>query len=150
VKIHHVTVSAFARSKEESTKVRKLLSGILPPDSDIVEAVLEPETEGGVFTKELYEVKAKLVEQKSIKAFTRALIRGLDGYDRKKLLERVNDSVDDDCNLYLRLSKTEAEKGNFVLENRDSIHVTFKLAAFPAKKETAQETAKTLIEDEIP
>lgn len=149
MRIHHITVSAFAKSKDEVARLRDLLMKILPVDAQIDEVAFEPETEGEVFTRELYEVRCKLEKQPEVNEFTGKIMKGLDEYDLKGLLEKVADHVDEDCNLYLRLSKTEAESGNIVLENKDSIHVKFKLAAYPAKKETAVEVAKTLIEDEI-
>lgn len=129
--------------------MRDLLMKILPADSHIDEVAYEPETEGEVFTKEIYDVKSKIEGQKEIKELTNRILKGLDEYDRNGLLEKVADHVDEDCNLYLRLSKAELEEGNMVLESKDSIHVRFKLAAYPAKKEVAVEVAKTLIEDEI-
>ena len=149
MKIHHITVSAYAKSKDEAAKTREILKSILPADTPIEDVAHEPETEGEVFTKELYEVKSHLESQSQIKEFTSKIIRGLDEYDRTRTLERISDHVDEDCNLYLRLSKTEAAGGNIVLENKDSIHVRIKIAAFPAKRDAAIEVARRLIEDEI-
>ena len=125
--------------------MRETLAKILPADATVEEVVYEPESEGEVFTSELFEVKSRLENQGGIKEFTSRIFNGLDGYDRRRVLDNLADYVGEDCNLYLRLSKTEAEAGSIVLESKDSIHVKIKIAAFPAKKETAVEVAREII-----
>jgi RNA-binding protein len=145
VNVHHVTLSAFC-DRAGAQSLSASLSAVLPADSDIEEVVIEPETEGGVFLREMLELRCRLTKAKDVKEFTERLFRGLDEYDRRRIIERLADSIDDDCVLYVRLSKTEAAGGRFVLEGKDPIHVSLKLAAFPARKENAIAAAKELIE----
>jgi RNA-binding protein len=146
VKVHHITVSIFC-SREAAASQKELLKTVLPPDAAIEENVLEPETEGGVFTKEIVEIKAKLTKQPDIKSFAKKVLEGLDEYDRRKIKENLPDYVDDECCLYLRLSKSEAQGGRIVLEYKDPIHVTFKLAAYPANRENALKSASELLDE---
>ncbi len=145
VKVHHITVCAYARP-EDALKARAQLTGVLPKDTKVEETILEPEGEGEVFTKELVELKAKLTRQPEIREFTKRLFAGLDGYDRERLAGSLEDRVDDECVFYLRLSKTEAAEGNFVLESKDCIHVACKMAAYPARKEAAVAAARGLLD----
>jgi len=137
-------VSAYARP-DDALKLRAQLAGILPKDTGVEETILEPEKEGEVFTKELVELKARLTKQLDIKEFSKRLFAGLDGYDRERLAAGLDDRVDDECVFYLRLSKTEAAEGNFVLESKDCIHVAYKMAAYPAKKEVAVALVRGLL-----
>ena len=148
MKVHHITVSAYSGG-EGAGKLKETLKSILPKDSEVEENVLEPETEGGVFTGELVELKCRLSRQADIREFTSKIFSSLDDYDRRKLLDNLPDFIDDECSLYVRLGKSEAAEGKIVLESKDSIHVTFKLAAYPAKKENAVKAARELIEDGI-
>jgi RNA binding exosome subunit len=149
MKVHHITVSAFCDPKA-APGLRETLMKILPADAEIEEKAIEPETEGGVFTKELVELRARLDKQPQMNDFAAKLLAGLDEYDKKKVIEGLESSIDDECNLYIRLSKAEAAAGAYVLEGKDPIHVTFKIAAYPAKKEKAVEAAREFIKDGTP
>jgi RNA binding exosome subunit len=67
---------------------------------------------------------------------------------RKRVLNRLEDKMDDYGNLYLRFDKQRAYLGDLkVVEHGDSIHVKIKIAAYPAKKKVAIEIAKKLFKD---
>jgi RNA binding exosome subunit len=148
VKVHHATVSAFCPPEGVST-LKGILRRILPLDSNIEEILIEPETEGGVFMKDIYELRCRLTNQAEIRELASKILVGLDVYDKKRLREKLSDFLDDECNLYVRLSKSELVAGNMVLEYKDPIHVTFKIAAYPAKRENALAGAKELVEGAI-
>lgn len=146
MKVHHITVSLFS-SHEAATSQKALLKVFLPPEAEIDEKILEPEIEGGVFTKEIVEYRARLTKQADIRAFASKVLGGMDDYDRRQLRENLGDHVDDDCNLYLRLSKEEAACGKIVFESKDSIHVTIKLAAYPANRDNTLKSAKEFLDE---
>jgi RNA-binding protein len=146
VKIHHITIRVFC-DRGGVDELREILSRLLPKGAQVEETVLEPESDGGVFKNELVQLLARLTRQADIREFGSKVLLGLDDYDRRMVLERIGEHVDDDCSLYLRLSKSEAAAGSIVLEYRDPIHVTFKLAVYPAKREAAVEAARELIDE---
>jgi RNA binding exosome subunit len=145
LKVHHATVSAFCERGGEEP-LRQTLRRLLPEDAALEERAIEPETEGGVFLRGMVELRSRLTRAKDIRELAEKVIGGLDEYDRRRLKDGLPGFVDDDCNLYLRLSKEEAANGRMVLENRDPIHITFKLAAYPAKKENAMGAAGELVD----
>lgn len=146
MKVHHITVSAYC-PKDGASALRKTLECILPADADIMEEVLEPEADGGVFRSEIVELKTRLTRQKDMREFALKIFGNLDEYDRRDLKETLQDRIDDECNLYLRLSKTEAASERIVFEYKDPIHVTFKLEAYPASRENALKSASELINE---
>lgn len=141
-------MSAFCAPDGVST-LKGILRRILPLDYPLEERRIEPETEGGVFTKEMYELRARLTKMNDITELASRIFRGLDDYDKKRVREGLSDYMDDECNLYVRLSKSELVAGHMVLEYKDPIHVTFKIAAYPAKRENALAGAKELVEGAI-
>ena len=69
----------------------------------------------------------------------------LTGPARKRILNRLEDKMDDYGNLYLRFDKQRAYLGDLkVVEHGDSIHLKIKIAAYPAKKKVAIDIAKKL------
>ena len=146
MKVHHITVTAYS-SREAAAGLRETLKGILPADTPIEENVIEPETEGAVFTKEMVELSSRLTKNAQMREFASKVLGGLDDYDKRNLRERLSDRVDEECNLYLRLSKAEAAAGRMVVEYKDPVHVTFKLAAYPANRENALKSASELLDE---
>jgi len=138
-------VKAYAR-KEEREELRVILRGFLPEETEIKEEELAPEADGGVFTQPLFQFTAMISGGRSVKAFQEKLLAGLSEKDREALLGGVEQRVDDDCNFYLRLSKKELSLGRFIVQATDSVHIKLKVAAYPAKKETAVAAVKTYLE----
>jgi len=145
VKVHNIRVKAYAR-KEEREELRVILRGFLPEETEIKEEELAPEADGGVFTQPLFQFTAMISGGRSVKAFQEKLLAGLSEKDREALLGGVEQRVDDDCNFYLRLSKKELSLGRFIVQATDSVHIKLKVAAYPAKKETAVAAVKTYLE----
>ena len=138
-------MKAYAR-KEEREELRVILRGFLPEETEIKEEELAPEADGGVFTQPLFQFTAMISGGRSVKAFQEKLLAGLSEKDREALLGGVEQRVDDDCNFYLRLSKKELSLGRFIVQATDSVHIKLKVAAYPAKKETAVAAVKTYLE----
>ena len=66
---------------------------------------------------------------------------------RKRILNRLEDKIDENGNLYLRFDKQRAYLGDLkVVDHGDSIHLKIKIAAYPAKKKVAIEIARKLFE----
>jgi len=55
--------------------------------------------------------------------------------------------MSDDCIFYIRLSKRELTDGNYVIDSKDPVHLKFKIAAYPAKKENAIQMIEDMIQD---
>jgi RNA binding exosome subunit len=58
--------------------------------------------------------------------------------DKGQVLDTLERRMDESCNLFLRLDKQKAFLGELTLaKNDDAVAIRMKVAAFPAKKETA-------------
>lgn len=143
MKIHYLKVRAFA-GPESLEPTRELISAILPEGAQIEEKTIEPELEGGVFTNTLHDVSAKLSGGQA-QAFLRKMLLSLDEYDFASLKEKKDLWTDDECNLYLRLSRREAAEGRMVFDSKDPLHLTVKIAAYPAKKDNAIKAINEMI-----
>ena len=64
----------------------------------------------------------------------------------KTILDELEQRVDDDCILYLRLDKQKAVQGIYEISHSgDVISITAKIVAHPAKKEIAVKNAKEFL-----
>lgn len=140
--VHYIEITAYAE-KTRLEAVKASLKQILPENSCVSEEVLPPETEGGVFTKEIHSLKALLEKQDEVKEFVEKVKAGLSKKELEQVRSNIQDLVDEDCNLYIRLDKKAAENGGYKLvASGDCIHVRIKLAVYPAKHEAAVEKAR--------
>ena len=137
-------MSAFFKENErEEGKI--LFKQFLPEDVAFEEELLEPETDGGVFTAPLYTLKAVISRQKQAEEYAITLFSKLSPEDWQAVQDSLPDRIDDDCNLYLRLDKKAFADGQIIIHTRDAVHVKIKLACFPKKKEVAVKIAQELM-----
>jgi RNA-binding protein len=68
------------------------------------------------------------------------------GKKQCELIISQENRIDDNCNLFIRIDKTELiEKNKFVLtESGNCFHIKIKLACYPNKKETALKVVKEI------
>ena len=69
----------------------------------------------------------------------------------REILEGIEDKVDDDCILYIRLDKQKAVCGEFVIAHGgDVVSVTAKVMSHPARKEVAVNTVRDYLQSLLP
>ena len=88
-----------------------------------------------------------------LEAFVKEKRRSKDLFSRLKeaelqeVLDSLDNRMDDECNLYLRLDKQEAYLGNLKMTTSDdAIAVRAKVESYPKKRETAMKSATDLLE----
>jgi RNA binding exosome subunit len=144
MKAHNIQLRAFY-TPELLEEGKQAFKQILPKEVEVKEELLEPETEGGVFTKPLCVLTALVSKQSQVKELLKTIVSGLSVEDLSELKNTLDSRVDDDCNLYLRLDKKALTEGRLILHTRDAIQVRIKPACFPKKKEKALEVVRELL-----
>jgi len=136
--IHNISYRAFVYGTENKEKVLNSIKTLFPNSKPLCEA-----TEG-YFKNPVLILYNKIDKKREIKDFVERLST-LNGPARKRILNRLEDKMDDYGNLYLRFDKQRAYLGDLkVVEHGDSIHLKIKIAAYPAKKKVAIDIAKKL------
>ncbi|MBM3308848.1 MAG: hypothetical protein FJY77_01210 [Candidatus Altiarchaeales archaeon] len=143
MKVHNIQLRAFY-SPEALEEGMHAFKQILPKEVEVKEEELEPEAEGGVFTKPLCVLTAFASKQSQVKELLARIVSGLSEEDLAELKKTLDLRVDDDCNLYLRLDKKALSEGRLSIKTRDAVHVKIKLACFPKKRENTLEIAREL------
>jgi RNA-binding protein len=139
--IHNISYRAFVYGTENKEKVLDSIKTLFPSSSPQCES-----TEG--FYKNPVLILSNKIDKKSeIKDFVEKLSTMSDPA-RKRILNRLEDRIDDYGNLFLRFDKQRSFLGDLkVVEHGDSIHVKVKIAAYPAKKKVAIEIARKLFKE---
>lgn len=138
--IHNISYRAFVYGTENKEKVLESIKTLFPNSSPQCEAI------EGYFKNPVLILSNKIDKKREIKDFVEKLSTMKDPA-RKRILNRLEDKMDDYGNLFLRFDKQRAYSGDLkVVEHGDSIHVKIKMAAYPAKKKVALKIARKLFE----
>ena len=136
--IHNISYRAFVYGTENKEKVLESIKTLFPNSSPQCEA-----TEG-YYKNPVLILSNKIDKKKEIKDFVKKLST-MNDPAKKRILNRLEDKMDDNGNLFLRFDKQRAYMGDLkVVEHGDSIHLKIKIAAYPAKKKVALEIARKL------
>jgi len=138
VSFHWVRVQMFGYATENIELLEETMCGLVNPD-DISEDISE-----GEHGNETLIIQARLTKQGQYTS----LFRKLPDEVLEYIVEDIENRVDDDCILYLRLDKQKAVQGIYeVAHHGDVIAITGKVQAHPAKPEVARKAVLDFIEN---
>ena len=132
VPFHYVDLRAFSYATEDEKRVEDALRTFLPEDADIdrVENV-------GHHGDRIVVLSARIENADAMRHVLDALA---DLNDIDRVIDELDQRVDDNCALFLRVDKQAAFRGEVQLG--PGITVRAKVEAYPAKKEGAVENAR--------
>jgi RNA binding exosome subunit len=132
VPFHYVDLRAFSYATEDQKRVEEALRSLLPDDAELdrVENV-------GHHGDRIVVFSARIDVADGMRHVLDRL-SSLDDIDR--VIDELDQRVDDNCALFLRLDKQAAFRGEVRLGS--GITVRAKVEAYPAKQATAVENAR--------
>lgn len=135
VPLHYVDLRAFCYATEDEKRVETALRTFLPEEFD-----LERVENVGHHGDRIVVLSAR-VENADDMRHVLARVSDLDEIDR--VVDELDDRIDDNCALFLRLDKQAAFRDDVRLG--PGITLRAKVEAYPAKKEAAVENARELL-----
>lgn len=132
VPFHYVDLRAFCYATEEEPRVVEALRTILPEEVD-----LERRETRGHHEDRIVVLSARVDTADAMRAVIDRL-RELDSMET--VLGELDERIDDDCSLYVRLDKQAAFRGEVRLGA--GLLLRAKVEAYPARKATAVENAR--------
>jgi len=118
-----VEASVFAYATEDEAKVEHALKNTLKAEA---ESDIEMQRLSGHYNDPLSLMTLRITNRKAAHEVFVNVIRGLSTMDRERLLDEIEDRVDDSGNLYLRLDKQSAFTGRMVLQEIDPVRLKFR------------------------
>jgi hypothetical protein len=152
VPFHYVDLRAFCYATEDEQRVEDALRTYLPVadgDGDQGDGDGEPiefdraETEG-YHGDRILVLSVRLERADEVR---HVLSRLAESPDLDRVLEELDDRVDDDCTFFLTLDKQAAFRGEVALG--DGITLRGKVEAYPARKDAAVENVRETLTDLI-
>ena len=142
--IHNIKYRMFVYENEDEQELRTALNNIFP---DVIPEVEEAE---GLLEDEIIILSGVIDKKRYLKDFLNNLFDELGTDEIIKLYDDIDKKMDDQCNLFLRLSKEDAiDEDWHIIDNGDSIHLKIKVEAYPAKKEIAVKNMKEFIKEKL-
>lgn len=139
MKIEWIRVSAVVHSTEDREKVGEAIATLFPFEFEIYVNKAR-----GHYGNPIEYLEVELTKKKEIDGFWKNLMKSL-GDQRKELVENIDERINGQNVLHIRIDKQRAYFGEIKLsEGGDSIVIKAKIVTYPAKRDKVIEAAKTL------
>ena len=133
---HWVKVKAVCYATEDEDLIHDVMMELTGVEDD---ESFDVDISEGLHGNPITVIDANLSHNKEYERLFRNIGEG----PLKIVLDEIEQRVDDDCILYMRLDKQKAVQGVYEISHSgDVISVTAKIVAHPAKKEIAVKNAK--------
>lgn len=136
--IHYIVFRTQAHATEDVSRVREALEHVLPAGTPI-----ESEETVGYFDNPITILTAVIDKKKAAESYMDFLRTKMDPADLNELIKELPERVNDDCDFYVKLSKQDAYLGDVrLMYAEDAIAIRMRIAAYPAKYESALKTVR--------
>jgi len=132
VPFHYIDLRTFCYATEDDKRVEQALRTHLPKEVEIERATSE-----GHHGDRILVLSARVENADEMR---HVLSTVAEISDVERLLDELDERVDENCSLFLRLDKQSAYRGE--AELGEGITLRAKVEAYPAKKEKAVESAR--------
>ncbi|MCX2819760.1 RNA-binding protein [Haladaptatus sp. F3-133] len=138
MEFHYVDLRGFCYATEDEERVEAALRHYLPDDYPV-----EREMTEGHHGDSIAVLSARVDNADDVRY---VMNRVLEAGERQRIIEEIEERVDDDCSFHLRLDKQTAYEDVSALG--DGLHLRAKVEAYPAKREKAVEAVRRSLEAE--
>jgi RNA binding exosome subunit len=138
--IHSVAVSVFIYGTEDESRVFAAIRLIVPENVTVYRQQV-----AGHFGNAIIILKARIRDAQTIRQVIETIRNKLPKRDRIHFQERIHQHLSEKCTLVMKFDKQSAARGTLTPGEDDPIVVRVKIAAYPARPETAAEIARDLL-----
>jgi len=138
VEFHYTDLRGFCYATEDVERVERAIRHYLPEEYPI-----ERETNEGHHGDEIVVLSARVDNADDVR---HVMEKVLEAGERDRIIDEIEERVDDDCSFHLRLNKQEAYLGVSALG--EGLHLRAKVEAYPAKREKAVEAVRRSLSPE--
>ena len=137
IPFHYVDLRTFCYATEDDKRVEQALRTFLPEEFEVERTESE-----GHHGDRIVVFSARVERADEMR---HVLSKLADLPDVESVLDELDDRVDDNCSLFLRLDKQAAYRGKVALG--EGITLRAKVEAYPAKKEKAVQNARETLSE---
>ena len=123
--VREVEISTFSHATEDEERVENAITNLLPEENR--DLWLTRKTLKGYHGDPITIVTGKIRTKKGATGVLRRVVQELSSLDQQRLLDELEERLDDGGNLYIRLDKQNAYLGKVRLLKIDPVKMKFKL-----------------------
>ena len=123
--VREVEISAFSNATEDEDKVEKAIKNLLPEENR--ELWLTRKTLKGYHGDPITIITGKIRTKKGATGVLRRVGQELSTLDQQRMLDELDERLDEGGNLYIRLDKQNAYQGKVRLLETDPVKMKFRL-----------------------
>jgi RNA binding exosome subunit len=138
VEFHYTDLRGFCYATEDEERVERAIRHYLPEEYPV-----ERDTSEGHHGDEIVVLSARVDNADDVR---HVMEKVLEAGERDRIIDEIEERVDDDCSFHLRLDKQEAYSGISALG--EGLHLRAKVEAYPAKREKAVEAVRRSLSPE--
>lgn len=122
INVRSLDVSVFVHATEDEAKVEKAVRNIVP---DTIRDVVFKRQELSGHHSDPITILSTKIRRKGAGEMLSQIIGSLTSLDQQRILDELEDRLDDSGNLYVRLDKQRAYRGKVALKEIDPIRLKF-------------------------
>ena len=138
MEFHYTDLRGFCYATEDEERVERAIRHYLPEEYPV-----ERDTSEGHHGDEIVVLSARVDNADDVR---HVMEKVLEAGERDRIIDEIEERVDDDCSFHLRLDKQEAYSGISALG--EGLHLRAKVEAYPAKREKAVEAVRRSLSPE--
>ena len=123
--VREVEISAFSHATEDEDKVEKAITNLLPEENR--DLWLTRKTLKGYHGDPITIVAGKIRTKKGATGVLRRVVHELSSLDQQRLLDELEERLDDGGNFHIRLDKQNAYLGKVRILETDPVKMKFRL-----------------------
>ncbi len=141
---NHIKVSVFVITEDDEAAVKKHLLALFPFNLEEEKLVLKRSRASGFDQKEIVILEVDLEKERHTNSFLEFFKQKLNEQQKSVLVKQEN-RLDDECNFFIRLDKKKLLNNEYwITESGECYHIRINIAAFPKKKEKAEEVVRQI------
>ncbi|MFT4297593.1 MAG: RNA-binding domain-containing protein [Candidatus Woesearchaeota archaeon] len=142
---HNITINVFIKEEEDYDKIKLYFLKLFPFNiKELIEKkkVRLNETKSSTFNnKHNNNLDISLANNSLLNKFMENIKNNLSISDKSMLLKQLDSRIDQDCNLFMRLSKKDIldDEQYKIVDHGKCFHIKVHVATFPQSKEKAKQ-----------
>lgn len=145
---HRIELSVFSYPEEDFEQISRAFLELLPFDAEKEKIKIEKTAATGFGQKQIIILKTEIVKVSNTNDFLENILIKLSDDDKKAIVRQSESRIDEELNFFLRLDKDEWIKNGKLrlIDSGRCFHVKISVAAFPKKREIAEEIMRKFVE----
>jgi len=142
---HNIKASVFCKEDEDKEEMKQILTSLFPFDLEKEKIIIKEQKASGFNEKIIIIYEILLEKDRHINSFLESLNKNLSQEHKEMILNQISSRLNKGLDFYIRLDKEKLKNKELkITDEGNCIHLRLNIAAFPKKKEKAEEIIRKI------